>query len=896
MPIEALPESTSRAIGSTSAISDPYSVVKELVDNALDASATSLQIEISQNTVDVIQLKDNGHGISPEDQQHVCKRAFTSKIQTLDDLKNVGGSTLGFRGEALASVAEMSRILAVTTRVESEIAGVCLKYGRNGELTGTQRTSHPVGTTVRITDFLKHIPVRRQTALKGATRTLTRIKKLLQAYAIAQPSKRLSLKVLKAKNENSNWTYAPSSNPSLSDAALKVAGAETSSSCILKQSLPQKIDNAGNLQDSSDQKEYQAIAFLPRTEFDVSKIINAGQYISVDGRPLSSNRGIGHDIIKVFKTYIRGAASKGESSRSVNDPFLCLQIRCPQGTYDVNIEPAKDDLLFEDRGLVLALVENLLRDHYGAQEKTERSGPKGVQENTFKSKKAVPGFELLMADKSTVRLATDPQDSENPFKDATPYTPLSHRPLQGKSLFLPVDHSGNDLESPDESSTARTKRSSFANPWSISKTNASFQTPQRKRNSVNATSPTALSSGSLQGLIRRESESRSLQHSPNISDLTSPPTSRLASGSPVRNRRQQPRTSAESSPESNRISSARRAERERDRDRYGNGALDTWFQRTTQVSLQQIPVEGAATQDLNESSLSVLAQKRFGSSAKSSSANAHIDRQNDGCSDRVSQDDVPLQSSDNLPISDEQEGYIPRSMDSGRGFPVLERWAAQLHEDGDHEEPSDLERALDFERRKKEAIQNHRIRFKNHEKPSGPQPSSVSHSPHRSRYLAAKAALTSSQTSIREPTSTTALSSHDPRAYLIGQTRDHSVGESSAIGEKARKPPTHRLPFERIPDGSKLHDLAITCSVDLASNSDLFKLDIPGDLPVTSDNQVTAFSTSNVKTCLPFWNERLMLIMEQHYKSHEISKPMSISIDLEANISRHLKDLDANEN
>lgn len=136
MTIEALPQKTIRAIGSTSAISDPCSVVKELVDNALDASATSLQVEISENTVDVIQLKDNGHGISPEDQQNVCKRAFTSKIQSLDDLKNVGGSSLGFRGEALASVAEMSGLVTVTTRVESEVAGRCLKYGRNGELTG----------------------------------------------------------------------------------------------------------------------------------------------------------------------------------------------------------------------------------------------------------------------------------------------------------------------------------------------------------------------------------------------------------------------------------------------------------------------------------------------------------------------------------------------------------------------------------------------------------------------------------------------------------------------------------------------------------------------------------------------------------------------------------------
>lgn len=136
MPIEALPQNTTRAIGSTSVIADAYSVVKELIDNALDASASSLQVEISQNTVDVIQLKDNGDGITPEDQKLVCKRAFTSKIQTLDDLRNIGGSSLGFRGEALASVAEMSGAINVTTRVESEIVGLCAKYGRDGEMTG----------------------------------------------------------------------------------------------------------------------------------------------------------------------------------------------------------------------------------------------------------------------------------------------------------------------------------------------------------------------------------------------------------------------------------------------------------------------------------------------------------------------------------------------------------------------------------------------------------------------------------------------------------------------------------------------------------------------------------------------------------------------------------------
>lgn len=134
MPIEALSQTTIRAIGSSSVISDACSVVKELLDNALDASASTIVIEISQNTLDVIQVKDNGHGIPAEDHAFVCMRSFTSKINTVDDLKNIGGKYLGFRGVALASAAEMSSSVTVTTRVETELTGSSVKYGRNGEV------------------------------------------------------------------------------------------------------------------------------------------------------------------------------------------------------------------------------------------------------------------------------------------------------------------------------------------------------------------------------------------------------------------------------------------------------------------------------------------------------------------------------------------------------------------------------------------------------------------------------------------------------------------------------------------------------------------------------------------------------------------------------------------
>ena len=134
MPITALPQNTARAITSTLALNDAASVVKELIDNALDAKASSVTIEISSSTLDVIQVKDNGFGIGVEDRQLLCKRGCTSKIRTIEDLALLGGTFLGFRGEALASVAELSASVALTTRVEGEVVGTTLKFGPTGKL------------------------------------------------------------------------------------------------------------------------------------------------------------------------------------------------------------------------------------------------------------------------------------------------------------------------------------------------------------------------------------------------------------------------------------------------------------------------------------------------------------------------------------------------------------------------------------------------------------------------------------------------------------------------------------------------------------------------------------------------------------------------------------------
>lgn len=132
--IAALPSTTVRQIGSQQVIIDPSSVVKELIDNSLDARAKSIFVDITANTISSIQVKDDGHGVPAEDRTLMCRRYCTSKIRSFHDLKDVGRKWLGFRGEALASIAATSGAVLVTTRVEGEPVAVQLEYGRNGEL------------------------------------------------------------------------------------------------------------------------------------------------------------------------------------------------------------------------------------------------------------------------------------------------------------------------------------------------------------------------------------------------------------------------------------------------------------------------------------------------------------------------------------------------------------------------------------------------------------------------------------------------------------------------------------------------------------------------------------------------------------------------------------------
>ena len=197
-----------------------------------------------------------------------------------------------------------------------------------------------------MTDFFKSVPVRKQAALKHSSRYLAKIKRLLQAYALARPTKRFSLRVLKAKSDKSDWIYAPKADSTVEDAALKVVGRECAAQCDW---TALELDG------------FEVQAFLPRADADPAAIANHGTFLAIDSRPVSVTRGTPQKISALFKQTVRKA---NRDLSSTKDPFMCMNIRCPVGSYDPNIEPAKDDVLFENGELVLSAVERLLTAFY----------------------------------------------------------------------------------------------------------------------------------------------------------------------------------------------------------------------------------------------------------------------------------------------------------------------------------------------------------------------------------------------------------------------------------------------------------------------------------------------------------------------------------------------------
>ncbi|KAK2809155.1 hypothetical protein FQN50_003990 [Emmonsiellopsis sp. PD_5] len=907
MAIIALPQSTVRAVRSAPVLSDSSSVVKELIDNALDSGATSISVEVSANTLDIIQVKDNGCGIHPDDRPLVCKRSYTSKLQTIEDLKNIGGKSLGFRGEALASAAEMCGGLAVTTRVAGELAGEILKYDRQGLLLSNMKASHPIGTTVRVHEFLKFVPVRKQTALKCVPKSINRMKKMLNAYALSRPEIRLSFKVLKGKNE-STWVYSAKRNATISDALLTVVGAEVALQCTTTTWPPvggcEPVDG-----DENDSTQFRLIATLPRADSDLSKTCHTGQYVSIDKRTMSTSHGVAKQLVKLFKSYIRSVPGP-DSNRSIVDPFIFLDIQCPTGSYDANVEPSKDNVIFEDSKTVLSLAEDMFKHVYGELRQTDAlpigdqlEPPSAPSRSMRGSNGAQPTRSNMAGGRGERCLQFSPDEdpveilAPSELKDY-PFTTPSHRDADNaSSVSLSVNAS---IHSRQRGTISHHEGRPMMNPWQLAKSQCI--TPQKEKLSSKP-NPQLLTPGGENEY--RQPNNISLRNGRQYpfevgkQPYPSPVSTQLSHAqSPIP--RKPPRSIRKpwsSGPFQKNQSSCHQVPGQNSREQPGGGNLDEWINNLRGSHAHPLGDKfhiDSTQEDQDELAEIAVAERfgrepcRFGSTPPPETSPSRPPT--GGLNVRFSgTENFPMNSSNGF-----KEGSGP--LDNNQ----LNRRTHGLTEDMlvSPDLDRDVAEAMDFEHRKKAAklLQKQALQrefeyettfppengvreiqaplifsYQNRNTHEEIEPSAQSQGPHSHTQ----------EQSMSPPT----LAVRDSRAYLVRQNTS-----ANPRGSRTRRVLTDHLPLETIPDACALHTLALTWHerVDkiLALMNGLSEID--DYLQTGIILRSLSLNEGQTAETLNIWTSRLLALIREKYRSQNSEIGATVQLNLDAILASHV--------
>ncbi|KAL7807839.1 hypothetical protein V8C26DRAFT_439204 [Trichoderma gracile] len=443
MPISALPQSTVRLLGSSVIINTPCDVVKELLDNAIDAGASFVEISISPNYLDTIRVRDDGRGIDVDDFGSLGRRAYTSKLTSFEELGVVARETLGFRGEALAAMNNLGSV-TVTTRTMNDVVASRLQLkAAVGGVDNRQPVSAPVGTTVQVTKLFEYMPPRKQYSLKNSAKYIQSTKDLLKGYAFARPDVRLSFKVL--GEATSCWSYAPTCAAGVREAALQLFSAALANSCIhvSRNSGCDQAEATHRHQRTS--VEFILEALIPKPGFDVQVIQGKGLYLSVDSRPISSSRGLGQRITSILK-----AALNRVAGLSISTPFMQLNIRCPPYSYDANVTPLKDDVLFANENNIIACFEGICQKTY----------PRASIEDPFATQKPIDHGTYT---KAVTRDAQDNFSSSHLLPTTEQVTAHDETISNGQttdrgttSSSLPLDSCAQDAKSMTAMRTSRT--------------------------------------------------------------------------------------------------------------------------------------------------------------------------------------------------------------------------------------------------------------------------------------------------------------------------------------------------------------------------------------------------------------------------------------------------------
>ncbi|XP_058567403.1 PMS1 protein homolog 1 isoform X4 [Neofelis nebulosa] len=361
--MKQLPAATVRLLSSSQIITSVVSVVKELIENSLDAGATSIDVKLENYGFDKIEVRDNGEGIKATDAPVMAMKYYTSKINSHEDLENL--TTYGFRGEALGSICCVAEVL-ITTRTASDNFSTQYVLDGSGHII-SQKPSHlGQGTTVTALRLFKNLPVRKQfySTAKKCKDEIKKIQDLLISYGILKPD----LRIVFIHNKAVIWQKTRVSDHKM--ALMSVLGTAV-------------MGNMESFQYHCEESQIYLSGFLPKQDADhsfTSLSTPERSFIFINSRPIHQK-----DILKLIRHYYNLKCLK-ESTRLY--PIFFLKIDVPTADVDVNLTPDKSQVLLQNKESVLIALENLMTTCYGSlpgtneNNKTDVSSADMVVSNT----------------------------------------------------------------------------------------------------------------------------------------------------------------------------------------------------------------------------------------------------------------------------------------------------------------------------------------------------------------------------------------------------------------------------------------------------------------------------------------------------------------------------------
>ena len=321
--INVLDAKTANAIKAGEVIERPVSVVKELVDNSVDAGATSVKIEFENGGISLIRVSDNGIGMDREDARKCFLIHATSKLTTIDDIYDL--TTQGFRGEALASIAACAD-LSVTTKQADMKTGVLIEY-RDGEFVKETEVAADKGTVVCAQNLFANMPARYKFLKRDATESMY-ICSLVEKLAIINPH--VAFRLVK----DGKQILSTPGNGSMKDAVYAVYGKEFTSALV---PVEYELDGV----------KIKGFTGMP----SYVRGNRAMQYVYVNDRPIKS-AAVTAAVDEAYKA----------SVMKHKYPVCILCIYCPAGGVDVNVHPQKAEVKFSDDSVIFRLVLHGIRN------------------------------------------------------------------------------------------------------------------------------------------------------------------------------------------------------------------------------------------------------------------------------------------------------------------------------------------------------------------------------------------------------------------------------------------------------------------------------------------------------------------------------------------------------